>query len=186
MNNPPKLGTILRGTETRDAIHIAITPIIAAHFLRPGTRVGVDDSGKANANGEYPTLGIVDPFLQKPVQDGETFYLFLFPGTITNMWHEWTHPSLPQTIRPSSDSEKEASKTWLTEYAALHCPYCESPVEAFGLFISRVEEDDHIYYCGEDLHSQAECDRVPELFHHLSVYLGRPVVPENFTFTCSC
>lgn len=77
----PKIGTILDGSDPRDAIHIAVIPMVATSILWPGQRL---------AN------GIVDPFLVGRVVVGQWFYLFLYPNTITSLRHSWTHPAFPE------------------------------------------------------------------------------------------
>lgn len=89
-----KLGTYPSKDAKRDAIHIAIAPVIAATNLRPGQHVGLI---KDNIAGEVAEpIGIVDPFLQSQVYKGEMFYLLLYQQTITGMRHHWKHPAFPQ------------------------------------------------------------------------------------------
>lgn len=77
----PKIGTILDGSEKRDAVHIAVMPMIATGQLMPGQRL---------------ENGIVDPYLPAPVEVGQRYFLFLYPGTVTGLRHVWTHSAFPE------------------------------------------------------------------------------------------
>ena len=88
-----KIGKVLDGTEGRDAVHVAVLPAIAGTMLRPGSHVGLDTEGKVMPGAE-PLLGIVDPYLRRPVMPGQWCYGFLYPQTITSLRHEWTHPAI--------------------------------------------------------------------------------------------
>lgn len=97
MNNQPILGQIIEDTAERDAIHIAIAPVVAAGRVYPGQHVALLGNGPQVA-AVLPTdpnrpIGIVDPFLTHPVEAGTKFYLFLYPQTVTGLRHEWTHPA---------------------------------------------------------------------------------------------
>ena len=80
------LGTIIDADAGRDAIHLAVEPVIADDFLRPGEHVGFMENGRV---GKWPhpnkTVGIVDPFLAKPVQTGQRFWLVVYPRQITSL-----------------------------------------------------------------------------------------------------
>lgn len=86
-----KLGQLLDSTATRDAIHIAIAPVIAAHSLVPGAHVGLNEKGEALYTAS--PIGIVDPFLAAMVKAGERFYLCLYQQTVTDLRHHWQHPA---------------------------------------------------------------------------------------------
>src|SRR6185369_2164981 len=87
------LGTIITSDHKRDAIHVAIVPMVAAETLLPGQKIGRVDASTLKASASaVKIIGIVDPFLTKPVHSGEWFYLCLFPGTVTGMRHHWMHP----------------------------------------------------------------------------------------------
>ncbi len=88
--NQSRLGQLPGEHERRDAIHIAIAPVIAAEMLQPGEHVGPLVTGRFC--GVSDPIGIVDPFLSDPVEEGQTFWLLLYPGTITSLRHSWTHP----------------------------------------------------------------------------------------------
>lgn len=80
-----KLGRLLPdGTAGRDAVHVAVLPMLAVRVMQPG---------------EHLADGIVDPYLRNPVLPGQWFYLCLFPGTVTSLRHVWTHPTIAEERR---------------------------------------------------------------------------------------
>lgn len=87
-----KLGEIITTPQKRDAIHIAVAPVIAAHKLNPGEHIGINSHRRATARLKTK-VGVVDPFLKGPVNAGQQFWVFLFPNTITSMNHQWEHPA---------------------------------------------------------------------------------------------
>ena len=91
------LGHILDHTETgRDAIHLAVVSVEAAHMLLSNQRIGLGANGKATANlPPEKKTGVVDPFLEEPVQKGERFWMVLKPRTIYSLRHVWSHPDFP-------------------------------------------------------------------------------------------
>ena len=96
------IGKLLTGGEGRDAVHIAIAPGVAATKLRPGQWVGFANEGDTITMSPRAAimLGIVDPFLRQPVEEGQRFWVFLTPRTITGLRHEWTHPAFPAKEKP--------------------------------------------------------------------------------------
>lgn len=105
-----KVGRFLKGFEARDAIHIAILPVIAGEGLRKGQRVGLVEGTEntVGLKGMTSFVGVVDPFLTRDVKKGESFYLFLEPNTITSLRHDWTHPSFPLNNDSQDRSLREA------------------------------------------------------------------------------
>lgn len=97
------IGKVLSGDTPpqRDAIHIAVIPVVSRHTLEPGEPVDKDSTPGYVIPHSVVTrariVGVVDPFLRRPVKPGERFWLFLTPGTITSLKHEWTHPDFPDT-----------------------------------------------------------------------------------------
>lgn len=89
------LGKLIDETAQRDAIHIAIAPVIASQSLMPGEHCGLIAGSDNTAGGAACTrpIGIVDPFLTQRIEAGERFYLFLYPQTVTGMRHHWSHPA---------------------------------------------------------------------------------------------
>lgn len=121
-DNPPTLGTVLTGTHYRDAIHIAIAPVVADERLFPGQRIGfVNDMDVTRVHRKLGAraIGIVDPFLTDSVNPGDQFYMFLLPNTITSLRHEWTHPAF-HTAEPSPQTAKSESERWMRAWAMKH------------------------------------------------------------------
>lgn len=128
MDHAPKLGQLIDGDEHRDAVHVAVIPVIALNKLHPGQHiclakgstneavvavpppkskgrlVKTDSTSSANAVG----IGIVDPYLTESVPPGKKFWMFLYPGTITSLRHEWTHPDFPEANVFTAEEESFA------------------------------------------------------------------------------
>lgn len=121
----PTLGSILSDDAQRDAVHVAIYPVIAAVNLSPGTHVQLVE-GRA-APGPNP-IGIVDPFLKGRVKAGERFYLCLYQQTVTSLRHAWSHPDIADEGAPVQSPipltlDKLASEAWMRRWAMEHMSY---------------------------------------------------------------
>lgn len=97
------LGMIHFKPEHRDAIHLAVEPVVAALNLEPSQRIGIID-GKAYrigcqmVNGEathVPYHGIVDPFLPRGPTQGESFWFVMAPRMVQSLRHVWEHTDFP-------------------------------------------------------------------------------------------
>jgi hypothetical protein len=104
----PNLGAAPGEDARRDAVHIAVAPMVAAARLLPGQHVGLLDDGRVYANDK--PIGIVDPFLTESVLPGQRFWLFLYPGTITSLRHVWTHPAFTVKIPLKTETTNEQGK----------------------------------------------------------------------------
>lgn len=124
MEQKPNIGKILSPEENlRDAIHIAIVPVIAAHKMAPASHVGLDKDGKASYSFDGEYVGIIDPFLENAAQKGQKVYLFLYPNTITSLKHFWTHPAfdVEKIEAPKTLTDKQISEAWIRDYAETDC-----------------------------------------------------------------
>lgn len=114
------LGKIILGDANRDAIHIAVAPVVAWENLEPGQNVGfINQNSQMFVGVCDKPIGIVDPFLTSLVFEGKRFWLFLYPNTITSLRHDWTHPA----FRSAQSTDKETSLQWMEKFAAEHHHY---------------------------------------------------------------
>jgi hypothetical protein len=98
-NYQPKLGKLCDDNDRRDAVHVAVAPVIAAENLQWAQHVKLNAKGEAvAAYSEDDSIGLVDPWLTDHVRPGERFWLFLKPGTITGLRHVWTHPAFKVNV----------------------------------------------------------------------------------------
>ena len=89
------LGMVHFRPEARDAIHLAVLPIEAGEDLHRGQDIGIGSDGRAYCTG-VKLVGIVDPFLpRKPLNEGDRFWLVVYPRMITSLRHVWEHPDFP-------------------------------------------------------------------------------------------
>jgi hypothetical protein len=180
MSDPQtKLGQLIEGEQLRDAVHIAVAPVIAVQLMKPGTHVGLDHNGQATPlvdTKEY--IGIVDPFLPSSVKRGDTFWLFLYPNTITSLKHVWTHPVFDN----ENSKAKQVAEAWLREFA-----------------IRNYTDYDYIIQCaksGEEIcfgNEQDELNYNPlarqKFWDNLELVTGRRMTPdqrETEYFRCAC
>jgi len=127
MDRVPKLGQLITEDQYRDAVHIAVAPVVAGMTLKPGAHIGFTDNGDAYTvvTNAKKLIGIVDPFLhEKAVYEGDRFYMFLYPNTINSLRHEWTHPEFEKEddlakLEPTLYKLKGAvaEEKWVTDFA---------------------------------------------------------------------
>ncbi len=78
----PEFGKLVTDADAkRDAVHVAVIPMTAVRRMMPGEKM---------------INGVVDPFLSEPVQVGQRFWLFIYPGTVTGIRHAWQHPAFSE------------------------------------------------------------------------------------------
>ena len=99
------IGTILDGPQNRDAIHIAVASVKSSWPLDAGEFVGLVKGSTTDVEpaDKGDSIGIVDPFLTAEVQEGQQFWLCLYPNTITSLRHVWSHPAF--TPKPPTPKE---------------------------------------------------------------------------------
>lgn len=127
MDKVPQLGHLITDEQHRDAVHIAVAPVIAGMTMKRGDRIGFTDNGDAYTvvTNAQKLIGIVDPFLHiKAVYEGDRFYMFLYPNTITSLRHDWTHPAFEKedelaAMEPTLYRLKGAvaEEKWVTDFA---------------------------------------------------------------------
>lgn len=161
------IGKLIEQERHRDAIHVAVVPVEAGEKLAPGARVGIVD-GKAME--VEPPIGIVDPFLLKVVRPGQRFYLFLFPGSITSLRHEWVHPAFGDLLpQPPPVDPKEESRKWVAAWA-------EKLGLSAGAVMSAADQwllgDDYYCFSGIDT-PDAAYSGAKEFWKHYEVLTGK-------------
>lgn len=204
------LGSIHTRSEQRDAIHLAVEPVIAAHKLKIGEDIGLKDgkavSHKYTKNREVKLLGIVDPFLKNDVEEGESFWLVIYPRQITSLRHVWSHPDIQGTkdidvIKSEVLTAKQIAYQWISDYADnLSGSYSDgwdedanyANITAEDLIetaLSHIDSTsqwggDYLVYGGllEGVYTSAE------FWDYLAIYLERniPEDKRNNFFSCSC
>lgn len=176
------LGKLIKEDAKRDAIHIAVAPVVATERLSPGQRIGLVGHDNVQVRANNSGQGIVDPFLQGAVFPGDRFYMWLTPNTITSLRHQWTHPNFDSDVI-SHASHVEKSEAWISEHAAL-----------LGLTPDVLMEDAYNYIVTEDHKVQQDSERwrdnfnPTEFWHHYEIVTGKPV-DEKFKqsfYCCSC
>ena len=74
INKQPLLGQAPTAAGEKDAVHVAIVGVRAAHFLNAGDLVGINEHGEASRQ-ENKKIGVVDPFRRKSTPRGELVWL---------------------------------------------------------------------------------------------------------------
>lgn len=115
MEREKLLGEFIGSHRNRDAIHVAIAPVVAGCSLKPGQAIEMKEGepGTVVAS-KYSGFGIVDPFLWRGPEPGERFYAVLYPNSVTSLRHEWSHDDFPAEGASPDDHDAEVR---LREYA---------------------------------------------------------------------
>lgn len=118
----PKIGKIHERPQGRDAVHVALAPVIAAERLRPGVAVMLEPDSAERVVFASPgqAIGIIDPFLTvDAIEPEQRCFVFLNPGTITGLRHVWLHPKFPPLEGQALQAfEAETlAEAWLRSFA---------------------------------------------------------------------
>lgn len=166
----------------RDAIHLAVEPVVAGMDLYPGQHVGLEN-GRAWASAAKK-LGIVDPFLKGRVEPGQRFWLVVYPRQITSLRHVWSHPDFAGEGVPTASTDPvEVSRLWIEKFAAT---LDQTPNRLMEAAENYVECGDYTYDNSERYKNHWEA--FPEFWRHYTIVTGNPA-PKDATevpFTCSC
>lgn len=189
MSEHLKLGELITTEQQRDCVHIAVCPVVAGIGIGPGERVVMVDGKALLADEKGEAHGVADPYLRKFIEEGQRFWLFLYPGSITSLRHDWTHPALPSEAPTASPpkSGKEASEAWLRER-------CEKAHASYWDLIDGAQEGDYVSMGSNErassaLNSVLLGKEKDEVWHHIEVVLGRKFDAEHREatyFSCSC
>lgn len=178
------LGTIIDETAGRDAIHLAVEPVIAAHKLYPGQDVGLDGIGHAWTC-ENP-VGIVDPFLKAPVQMGQRFWLVVYPRKITSLRHVWEHPEIP-TVSVAVAPKYTSDERWIRDFAERVGLGYETVLDGARDWVASKKAGEWGEYL--NFGGLLEGEYVPdEFWPHYEAVTGETVSEDHrgSFFTCSC
>lgn len=185
------LGKLIDASQQRDAIHVAVAPVIAGEALQPGQHIGfVDGSTEtvaAIADGprglqNKAAIGIVDPFLTVKVYPGDRFWMFLYPNTITSLRHDWTHPA----FKVAAGSE---SRQWIEAFAVELDQTYNRLMEAAAFWLEGEGEqwNDHYTYDNSEVYKRVDDAKWATFWMHYETVTGTKAKdPEASFFTCSC
>lgn len=178
------LGHIITTPQQRDAIHVAVAPVVAATRLSPGEHVLVDQYGaRASSKG----IGVVDPFLREEVKKGETFWLFLYPGTITSLRHDWTHPQMPVgEATKTPEPVRSESEQWMRRWAVRNML---ADLMDYGYASSEDGAYEYAIRAGHDM-SVGPCENSrdhidEEWWNHWEAITGKQGQRDEY-FSCGC
>jgi hypothetical protein len=178
-----ELGKLITSDEERDAVHIAIIPMVAGMDLLPGTHVRINQLKEAiETDYEKDSIGIVDPFLKYAVAEGQKFWLLLYPNTITSLRHDWTHPSFKREETPIEIllGDREESKRWLEEFA-------ESGRVSYERLMEMAE--DRQFTFRTEMYDFNDDNNKHLFWRHYEIVTGNRVptyIIENTYFGCAC
>ena len=105
----PKIGETLHHSEAskgkRDAFHVPAVLVTSTNPVTGGQRVTftapniVTPAKDDTMSVRYRFDAVVDPFLGV-IPSGNAFWVFLRPGTVSNLTHTWTAPTIAELQNP--------------------------------------------------------------------------------------
>lgn len=183
------IGNVITTHQEKDAIHIAIVPVVIGENMFPGTPIVLaedfKETGRVIRAVDKLPIGVIDPFYYDEFREAQRAWLFLNPGSIISLRHEWTHPLLVD------DETRNKSEKWLRDFCESHdCPRYETVMRAvqddfdsdddYGR--SGYIDEDYLHFSGRDAHG-----KIPsEFWDHVEIVLGKRVDYKPKYFSCSC
>ena len=183
----------------KDAIHIAVAPVIATDILYPGAPLGFSEPGntqKVEVNRVSP-IGIVDPFLPSPVKEGEKFFMFLFPNTITGLRHDWIHPAFTSDTSTTNTTERLVDTTTNAAFQdrSRSYEYLNDVAHHFGMSFEDFIHDLTAFsdFRADDMYTYSVPDNGvydydwPTIWRYFTEYTGiETSLSHDCPYSCSC
>lgn len=170
----------------RDAIHLAVEPVVAGEVICPNDDILVKDGVAYKPRHGEKALGKADPFAPKFIPKGTRFWLVIYPRQITSLRHVWSHPDFPDSPAAAipmtpEEIEKSESEAWLHAYAATLGVDYGGLVDAAYSFL---DFGDYMIEGGKFEGISTH----PDFWRHYSIATGRQVTNEEARsfFSCSC
>lgn len=141
----PVVGQKITGTKPvyRDALHVAIIPLVAGEDMSPGQKIKLKspntdiavkyDPLKDNIHRDY--IGVVDPMLHENVVMGERFYGFMKSGVVKGMRHHWDSNQFPTAGLFIKEEEEDVHYKYLKQH-------CESNSLNLEQFLETCQTDE--------------------------------------------
>jgi hypothetical protein len=171
------LGKKIDKSAARDAIHLAVEPVTAGEELSPGQSACIR-GGKAYSSGSK-LLGIIDPFLDTPVKEGEMCWLIVYPRTITSLRHVWEHPDFKNQEQIGHEESVKKSERWLQHFCDTQdCPPYQDVLRA----ALRDPDSEYLHFSGQD----ASGSIPDEFWDHVENITGVVFTHRPQYFSCSC
>ncbi|MBN3848660.1 hypothetical protein G3N58_17785 [Paraburkholderia sp. Ac-20342] len=180
------LGTIIDDRQARDAIHLAVEPVVAAHAMCAGADVGLMPDGRASELADKK-LGIVDPFLKDGVVAGERFWLVVYPRQITSLRHVWEHPDFAISPDVTLAPKYSESEQWIRNFADGVSLHYDVLMEGAAEWVRTNDGKwGGEYLCFGGL--LEGCSVPDEFWNHYDAVTGNttPEEKRGSFFTCSC
>lgn len=192
MAHDVKLGQFIDESQQRDAIHIAVAPVVAGEKLAPGQDIGFIASDRLTVGVSKEPIGIVDPFLKSLVFPGQRFWMLLYPQTITSLRHDWTHPAFSdrhESAQESANNEKELrlqeSGLWMEKFADVADLSFSQVMSAAKNYLQSGEY--FVQYDSSDARDAIDEVGAALFWHHYQVLTGEVATDmEDSCFSCSC
>lgn len=181
MSDKVQVGKLITDDAFRDAVHVAIAPVVAVEPMNPGQAIGfVTDGDTEHVGVVARTVGIVDPYLKQQIKKGDRFYMWLFPNTVTSLRHQWTHPAFPMAEAVNVQAKAEAV-AWISHFADNNGLSYDELIEAAERW---VQYEDYLCEGGR----YEGCYVPDEFWNHYEHATGK-IVPNSKRdsfFSCSC
>ena len=200
------LGTIHKYKERRDAIHLGVEPVVAGESgLGAGDYLKWENSNRERVVFADPdtdsVIGIVDPFIREPINEGDSFWLIVLPREITSLVHVWEHPSFPSfaesvaeeiTFDDLGEEEKKHKvalligdpKAGALEALRGYAEKLEVSVDELISHATRYQEDNEHFWVGGDSFYDVVLDE--PFWDAYKTYTGNTVSSTGNFIYCSC
>jgi hypothetical protein len=151
-----------------------VAPAKAGERLCSGAWVKLEKGVAVNSSVD-DAIGVVDPFLENTLELGDWFYIFMKPGSVMNMRHEWDHPAF---------GNKEEAIAWLTDFAKVVDMDYDQLIEA----LTEVQSSGRRHILDYDTPDECYTQR-NTMWYYFSIVTGiiiDSVQYDESAFECAC